>query len=291
MATPEKTQTGLHFSGIHPTAIIDSTTTVAEGVSIGPYVVIGPKCEIAEGCVISPHVVLESHVRLGKGCTVAAGAVLGGLPQDYSFDGVDSYVDIGENTQVREYVTINRATKENEATRVGSGSMIMAYCHVAHDCQVGSNTTLANNVTLAGFVEIGDGVFVSGTILMHQFVKIGRLSFICPFGGTRQDVPPFAMTEGRPQVTVVGINKVGLRRAGFSLEERNNVKKAYHHLWFSKLNLKDAIEKIEAEGLMKDPNIVELVDFVRDSKRGIHTFDLSTEIASTPSVVKENVPV
>lgn len=257
---------------IHPTAIIDPTAKVGGGVTIGPYSIIGPHCEIGDKSVISGHVVLESHVKLGKECQVASGAVLGGLPQDHSFGGEESWVEIGDHCQIREYVTINRGTGEGTVTRLGDHCLIMAYSHVAHNCELGSHVTMANSVHLAGHVEVGEGVFMSGTVMVHQFVKIGRLSFVCPFGGTRQDVPPFAMTEGRPQVTVVGINKVGLKRAGFSLEERKAVKKAYHYLFFSRLSVTEASEKIEAEGLML-PVVAELVDFVKTSKRGIHRPD------------------
>lgn len=276
------------MSSIHTTALIHPDAVIGENVTVGPYVVIGPHCTVGDNSVLSAHVVLESHVKLGKNCQVASGAILGGLPQDHSFGGETSWVDIGDDAQIREYVTINRGTGEGTVTRLGNHCMVMAYSHIAHNCQLGDHVTMANGVQLAGHAEIGDGVFISGTCLVHQFVKIGRLSFICPFSGTRQDVPPFAMTEGRPQVTVVGTNKVGLKRAGFTLDERKRIKKAYQLLFFSKLNVKDAIDRIHAE-MTVDAPIQELMDFVANSKRGIHKADVDETDAKPASGVASPV--
>ncbi|MGE0199875.1 MAG: acyl-ACP--UDP-N-acetylglucosamine O-acyltransferase [Candidatus Melainabacteria bacterium] len=265
---------------IHPTAVIHPTATLGQGVSVGPFSVIGPGCVVGDETVIASHVVLEANVRLGKNCQVASCAVLGGLPQDYSFGGETSWVDIGDRSVIREYVTINRATGEGQSTRLGEDCMIMAYTHIAHNCQLADHVVLANAVQLAGHVHIGDHVFISGTCLVHQFVKIGRLAFVCPFSGTRQDIPPFAMTEGRPEATVVGTNKVGLKRAGFSLDERTRLKKAFHILCYEGLNITQAIEKIDAELAMGGP-VTELVAFLKASGRGINRPDAGT--TGTPS--------
>lgn len=277
-------------SYVHPTAVIDPSAQLGESVEIGPYVIIGPHCTVGSGTKLLSHVVLESHTRLGENCQVASGAILGGLPQDYTFGNETSWVDIGNNVTIREYVTVNRATGEDEVTRVGDHSMIMAYSHVAHNCRLGEHVTLANNVQLAGYVDINDKVFISGTFMAHQFVKIGRLSFVCPFGGTRQDIPPFAMTEGRPQATVVGINKVGLKRAGFSLEERNRIKRAYHHLFFSRMNTKNAVAAVREE-VTVDANVEELLQFVLNSKRGIHRPDDAVVAARQAEVSESGNPV
>ncbi|MBY0404286.1 MAG: acyl-ACP--UDP-N-acetylglucosamine O-acyltransferase [Cyanobacteria bacterium] len=261
---------------VHPTAIIDPTVVLAENVEIGPYSVIGPDCVIGDGSVLGPHVVIEGYTTLGKNCRISSGAVLGGLPQDLHFGGEKSFIEVGDGVVIRECVTISRATGEDKITRVGDGCMLMAYSHLAHNCQLGQNVILANNVQLAGYVEIGDNAFIGGTCAVHQFVKIGRLAIVGGFSGTRQDIPPFAMTEGRPQATIRGVNSIGLKRKGFDREARLRIKKAYFYLWFSKLNLNQAIEAIRSE-IEPDPNIEELISFTLNSKRGIHRPDDSLQ--------------
>jgi len=256
------------MSRIHPSAIIDSSAQLADDVIVGPYCIIGPNCTIGEGTVLGPHVVLESHVKLGKHCSVAASAVLGGLPQDHAFGGETSWVEIGDHCQIREFVTVNRGTGEGTVTKMGDHCMIMAYSHLAHNCILGDHVVLANNVQLAGFVEIGDYAFLSGVCVVHQFVKIGRMTIVSGLSGTRQDLPPFATTEGRPAV-VVGINRVALKRQNVSLQSRNNLKRAFQVLFFSRQNLAEAVEICRTE-IQDDPYVDELIDFVQTSKRGIH---------------------
>ncbi len=253
---------------IHPTAVIDPTATLGENVAIGPYSVIGPHCHIGDHTKLGSHVVLEEYVTLGTHCQVASGAVLGGLPQDHNFGGETSYVRIGNHTVIRECVTINRATGEGKVTEVGDECMIMAYSHLAHNCKLGNGVILANNVQMAGYVEVGDYAFISGTCVFHQFVRIGRLVIMSGLSGSRQDIPPFAMTDKRP-ARVIGINKVGLKRRGFTLEQRTRIKQAFHYLWFSKLNTQQAIEAIRAN-VEVDENVEELIQFVQSSKRGIY---------------------
>lgn len=253
---------------IHPTALIHPTAQLAETVEVGPYCIIGPECFIDDGTKLGPHVVLESHVKLGKNCSVAASAVLGGLPQDHAFGGETSWVEVGDHCQIREFVTINRGTGEGTVTQVGNHCMIMAYSHVAHNCVLGDHVVLANNVQLAGFVELGDYAFLSGVCVVHQFVKIGRMTIVSGLSGTRQDLPPFATTEGRPAV-VVGINRVALKRQNVSLQSRNNLKRAFQILFFSPKILSEAIETCRTE-IPDDPYVNELLDFVINSKRGIH---------------------
>lgn len=268
---------------IHPTAVIDPTAQIATGVSIGPYSVVGPQTRIGEGTQIGPHVVIEGYTTLGRNCQVSAGAVIGGTPQDLHFGGETSFVEIGDNVIIRECVTINRATGEGEATRVGDGCMLMAYCHLAHNCQLGSNVVMANNVQLAGYVTIGDYSFMGGMCVVHQFVNIGRLAIVGGFSGTRQDIPPFAMAEGRPRATVKGINSVGLKRRDFDREARSRLKKAYFYLFFSKLNIEQAVETIHREIGNEDPNVEELIQFTRNSKRGIYRPDETDGYSETPS--------
>jgi len=253
---------------IHPTAIIDDTAVIDPTASIGPYCIIGPKTTIGAGTKLASHVVIEGYTTLGQNCTVASHAVLGGLPQDLNFGGEESFVVIGDNVTIRECVTINRATGEGNATVVGNGCFIMAYCHLAHNCALGKQVILANNVQMAGYVEISDNAFISGTSVIHQFVKIGRLAILAGSSGTRQDIPPFSMSDGRPAI-IVGLNKVGLKRQGFSMEDRRKLKKAYQWLWFSDLSYQEAYAQIRAE-FGTDPLTEELITFIQTSKRGIH---------------------
>jgi UDP-N-acetylglucosamine acyltransferase len=252
---------------IHPSAMIDPSAEIADGVTIGPYAIVGPKCRVGEGSVLSAHAVLESHTILGKNCRVSPGAVLGGAPQDLKFKGEESWVIVGDNATIRECVTINRASGEGEATRLGEGSLLMAYAHLGHNCQVGNEVVIANSAQLAGYVEVGDYAFISSTTVFHQFIHIGRLAIIGGASGSRQDIPPFSMCNGLP-AEIVGINKIGLRRRGVDLNARTRIKRAYQLLWFSGLNTTQAIEAIRNE-LGSDPYVDELVTFVQNSKRGI----------------------
>lgn len=272
---------------IHPTAIIDPTVELGEDVKIGPYAVVGPQSRIGDGTIIGPHVVIEGYTSIGRNCEISPGAVIGGKPQDHGFGNETSYVRIGDEVIVRECVTINRGTGEGSETVVGDGSMLMAYSHLAHNCNLGAHVVLANNVQLAGYVQIGDYAFIGGTCVVHQFVQIGRLSIIGGFSGTRQDVPPFAMAEGRPHVTVKGINSVGLKRRGFDREARSRLKKAYYFLWFSKLNIQQAIESIHRD-IDFDPNIEELIAFTLNSKRGIRRPDEGEAYSESTQSIEES---
>jgi UDP-N-acetylglucosamine acyltransferase len=251
---------------IHPTAIIDPQAVIGQNVEIGPYSIIGPRVTIGDGCRIAPHVVMD-YTTLGRNCQVGVGAVLGGSPQDINFGGETSYVEVGNDVIIREYVTLNRGTGEGTATQVGDGCMLMAYCHLGHNTVLGNKVIMANSVHLGGYVHIGDNAFIGGGVVLHQFVHIGRLAMIGGNSGARQDIPPFAIADNRP-ATVIGINKVGLKRQNFTLEQRTRIKKAYHYLFFARLGIQSAIEKIRAE-IEPDPNIDELIHFVQNTKRGI----------------------
>ncbi len=264
---------------IHPTAVIDPEARIGENVEIGPFCVIGPKTAIGDGTVLAPHVVIEGFTTLGRNCRVSPGAVLGGLPQDLGFKGEDTFVEIGDNVVIRECVTINRATGEGKATQVGDGAFIMAYSHLAHNCILGREVILANNVQMAGYVEIGDYSFISGTTVIHQFVKIGRMTIMAGFSGTRQDLPPFAMCNGRP-ATVVGINKIGLRRRGFSSEDRMVLRKAFNLIWFSNHNTSQGVEQVRRE-IGPHPLVDELIAFIESSKRGIRRPDEAGDTIET----------
>lgn len=253
---------------IHPTAIIDPTATLGDNVAIGPYAIIGPHCTIGANSRISAHAIVEGYTRMGEGCEIAPTAVVGGPPQDLSFGGERSWVTLGNRVRIREGVTIHRAVGDDAETTVGDEAYIMAYSHIAHNCHVGNQVIMANNALLAGHVEVGDGAFISGQTVVHQFVRIGRCVMMGGASGTRQDLPPFSLCDGRP-VRVMGINKVGLRRKGFTAEERRNLQRAYDILWFSNLSLPVAIAKADDE-LGHDSNVQEVLAFLRTSKRGVH---------------------
>jgi len=253
---------------IHPTAIIDPTAVLGNGVEVGPFSYIGPNCKVGDGTIIYAHAVLQENVILGERCEVSPGAVLGGKPQDLKFKGEETYIRIGNGTIIRECVTVNRSSGAGQETLIGDRCLLMAYAHVAHNCIVGNEVILANNVQLGGHVEVGDFAFLGGTCAFHQFVKIGRLAIVSGFSAARQDIPPFAMADSRPAI-IAGINKVGLKRRGFDLAARTRLKKAYHLLFFSGLNFNQAIETIQSS-IEMDPAVTELVDFVKNSSRGIY---------------------
>ncbi len=252
---------------IHPTAIIDPTAKLGTDVQVGPFCVIHANAEIGNGTRLDSHVIVEANTIIGENCHLSPGAAVGGEPQDLAFKGEFSRVRIGNNTHIREYATIHRASGENEETVVGNDCMLMAYTHVAHNCKLGNNVILANTVQLGGYVELGDYVFLGGAVVVHQFVRIGRMAFLGGRSGTRQDVPPFAMTNHAPAL-VTGLNSVGLRRRGLKLEERTRLKKAFFYLWFAGMNQTQAIEAIR-ENVEIDAYVQELIDFVQSSKRGV----------------------
>ncbi|MEM0950946.1 MAG: acyl-ACP--UDP-N-acetylglucosamine O-acyltransferase [Cyanobacteria bacterium P01_H01_bin.74] len=254
--------------GIHPTAIVDPRAALHPSVTVGPYSVIHRDCTIGENTVINAHVVIEPYTQLGKNCVVSSGAVLGGLPQDLKFENKPSYVVVGDETIIREFATIHRSSKAGGQTTVGKKCMLMAYSHIAHDCTIGDEVIIANSAQLAGHVTLSDGVFLGGATCVHQGVTIGRYAILGGVSATRQDVPPFAIADGRP-AHIAGVNRIALKRRGFSPESRNRIKQAFQLIWFSNLNYKESVEKVE-QTLPQDENITELLAFVKNSKRGIH---------------------
>lgn len=253
---------------IHPTAVIDPNARIGTNVSIGPYAIVGPHCVVGDNCQLGPHAILEQYVTLGEGCKVSPNAVLGGDPQDLSFKNEPTRVIIGNNTTIREGVTIHRAVGEGETTTVGNDCFIMADCHIAHNCHVGNEVILVNAVLMAGHVTVDDFAIISGQNVIHQFVHIGKYVMMGGSSGTRQDIPPFALANGRPAI-VCGINKVGLRRRGFSAQERQNIQSAFDTLWFSNKQMTDALTEV-SEKYAGDAHVNELLTFIRESKRGIH---------------------
>lgn len=252
---------------IHPTAVVDPGARLGHNVVIGPHSVIGPHVEIGPDCRIGSGVLIDGHTSIGRNNQIHHGAAIGGAPQDLKYRGEESWVEIGDDNVIREYVTIHLATGEGEKTRVGDGNMLMAYVHIAHNCHINNRTILANAVNLAGHVEIEEWAIVGGMTPVHQFVRIGRHAFVG--GGSRlpQDVPPFFKVAGNP-VEVAGINAVGLKRRGFDDEEIQNIKKAYRLLYRSGLNTSQALERI-ATDCQLTRSIEDLMAFIRRSERGI----------------------
>lgn len=252
---------------IHPTAIVDSKAGIGEDVSIGPYSVIQDDVIIGDGCQISSHVLIHSGTRVGQKCRVFKGAVLGTDPQDLKYAGEKTTLEIGDETTIREFCTLNRGSSHRLKTVVGSKTLLMAYVHIAHDCIIGNNVILANAVNMAGHVTIEDFVSVGGMTPIHQFVRIGKYSFIG--GGLRvpKDVPPYMLAADEP-LTYEGINRVGLSRRGFSTQTMMQLRRAYKLIYRSKLNVSQAISQIEST-MELIPEIQDIINFIKSSERGI----------------------
>lgn len=251
----------------HPTAIVSPDAKIGKDVRIGPYVIIGEGCEVGDGCVIAARAMLERNVKLAARVNVGVGSILGGDPQDLKFGGEETTVEIGEGTTIREYTTINRGTTQSFKTTVGRDCLLMSYVHLGHDCHVGNGVILSNVVQLAGHVIIDDKAILSGLTAVHQFVRIGRHSFIGGCSRVTKDIPPFLKAVGSP-VRLYGLNTVGLQRHGFSDEVLLELKRAYRLLFRSDLNVTQAMEKARTE-LEPYPEVNELVRFVAESERGV----------------------
>jgi UDP-N-acetylglucosamine acyltransferase len=262
-----RTEPGIIPGTIHPTALVAPGARIGKDVAVGPYTIIGPNVSIGDGTSIGAHNVIDGRTVIGAGCSILHSTCIGVEPQDLKYRGAESLVEIGDHNTIREFVTIHRATEENEATRIGSHNLLMAYVHIAHNCVVGNHTILANVVNLAGHVMVEDHASIGGVTPVHQFVRIGGHAFIG--GGSRvaQDVPPYFLAAGNP-LRVAGINQVGLERRGFPVETRAALRKAYKILYRSEKNTPQAVEAIRAE-LPDLPEIRHLLRFIETSERGI----------------------
>ncbi len=249
---------------IHPTAIVDGGARLGEGVVIGPCAVVEDEVTIGARTELRAHAVVKRYTTLGAGNTVHEGAVLGGEPQDLGFTGGETRLEIGDGNRIREGVTIHRATRPGQVTRVGSGCFLMAYAHIAHDNRIGDHVIIANNTALAGYVDIDRGAFLSGGVVVHQFCRIGRLAMIGGNSKVIQDALPFVTTDGVP-CRARGLNLVGLRRAGVPASQVRALKEGYRLLLQANLRLPDALERMAA---LQDPLVDEMTAFVRASKRG-----------------------
>ncbi|MEP6822117.1 MAG: acyl-ACP--UDP-N-acetylglucosamine O-acyltransferase [Chthoniobacterales bacterium] len=227
---------------IHPTAIIETGASLGDGVEVGPFSVIGPEAVVGDGTIILSHVVIEGAVRIGRKNNIGHGSIIGGAPQDLGFTADrKSGIEIGDGNVFREYCTIHRGTAEGSATIVGHENFLMTGAHLGHNCQIGNNVIIANNCLLGGYVRVADRAFLGGGSVFHQNVRVGRLVITQGNSGFGKDLPPFVVAA---QINAVaGLNVVGLRRAGFSAAERDDVKRAFKLLYRSGLNIRQALEK------------------------------------------------
>ena len=254
-------------SFIHPTALISPSAKIAEDVKIDPFCIIEDNVVIDSRTTLKSGVHICSNTVIGKDCQIFQNAIIGEIPQDLKYDGEETKLVIGDRTKIREFCTINKGTKANGETIIGSDCLLMAYVHVAHDCIIGDNTILANGVQIGGHVEIGDWVTIGGMTPVHQFTKVGSNSFIG--GGYRvvQDIPPYILAMGEP-LKYAGINSVGLRRRNFPPDIRNTIKKVYKIIFKSKTNLSDSMELI-ANDYSNFEEVKVILDFIKNSSRGL----------------------
>ena len=252
---------------IHPTAIVDPAARIADDVEVGPFSVIGPQAVIGNKTIMQSHVVIEGEVLIGSGNFVGHGTMIGAPPQDVSFSPErKTKIEIGNDNIIREYCTIHRGTTEGSATKIGAKNFLMAGVHIGHNCEIGNNVIIANNCLLAGFVQVDDGAFLGGGSTFHQFMHIGRLVMVQGSSAFGKDLPPFVIAAERN--SVFGVNVVGLRRAGFSAKDREEIKAAFKLVYLSGLNIAQALEK--AATMKFGGPAREFLDFVANAtKRGI----------------------
>lgn len=252
---------------VHPTAIIHEDAELGEDVEVGAYTIVGPHVRIGDGSRIMAHVYLDGHTTLGRGCTVFPFASIGTQTQDLKFAGGVTFVEIGDKTTLREYVTVNSGTNEGDVTKVGSGCHIMAYSHVAHQCRIGDGVIVSNCGTLAGHVTVEDKAVIGGLCGVHQFVRIGAMSITGGCSKVIQDVPPFMMADGNP-AHIYGMNSVGLQRNNIPPESRKALKEAYRILYRRGLSTGNALELMKS-ATPQCPEVSRLIEFVSASERGI----------------------
>lgn len=248
-------------------AYINPGAKIGQDVKIGPFVTIDDNVVIGDGTVIDSNAVIHSGARIGNNCHIHSGAVVCDIPQDLKFKGEDTVAIIGDNTTIREFVTVHRGTASKGQTVIGINCLIMAYCHIAHDCNLGDHIIISNSAQLAGEVVVGDWAVIGGGALVHQFTHIGQHVMLQGGSLVNKDIPPYIMA-GRYPLSYEGVNSVGLHRRGFNEEQINNIQAVYRLLYLSGLNNSAAVEKIVAElPETEERNII--VDFVKNSKRGV----------------------
>ena len=254
---------------IDPRALVSSSAKLGQGVTVGAYAVVGDEVELGDGCRLDHHAVVQGPARLGKKNHVYAFAVIGGDPQDLTYQGERVTLEIGDENEFREFSSVNRGTAKGGAvTRVGSHNLIMSYAHIAHDCLVGNHTIFVNGATLAGHVTVEDYAQVGAFCPVHQFCRIGKYSYIAAHTVITQDVPPFSKIVAPRGTRCYGVNSVGLERQGFSAERVEAIERAYRLLLRSKLNTTQALEKMRGT-LSHSEDVLSLIRFVESAERGL----------------------
>ena len=253
--------------GVHSTAIVDPNAKIGDDVTIGPFSVIEAGVSIGDRTTVGNNVTISSGTHVGKDCKIFHSASIGAIPQDLKYNNEETFLYVGDRTVIREFVSINKGTSALGKTEIGSDCLLMASVHVAHDCVVGSNVIMSNLTTLGGHVNIDDWAILSGGVLVHQFCNISKHAFIGAGALVTQDVPPFILAAGSP-VEYSGINSVGLKRRGFSIDDRKELKNIYKMYFRSKNNRKENLLKIKKElASLKYTNLI--VEFIQNSERGI----------------------
>lgn len=250
-----------------PLAYVHPGAKIAKNVVIEPFTTIHNNVVIGEGTWIGSNVTIMEGARIGKNVSIFPGAVISAIPQDKKFNEEDTITEIGDNTTIRECVTINRGTTDKMMTKIGKNCWIMAYCHIAHDCFVGDNCIFSNNSTLAGHIEVGDYVVLAGMAAIQQFCTIGQHAFVTGGSLVRKDIPPY-VKAGREPLSFVGINSIGLRRRGFSVEKIREIQDIYRILYQKNYNNSQAASIIEAE-MEASSERDEILEFIKNSQRGI----------------------
>ncbi|MDO9508512.1 MAG: acyl-ACP--UDP-N-acetylglucosamine O-acyltransferase [Thermovirgaceae bacterium] len=252
---------------VHPSSIVSNEARIGDGSWIGPFCVIDSDVEIGEGTRLEGYVRILEHVRIGDRCRIFENVVLGGEPQDFGFKGERSFVHIGDDVTLRENVTVHRGSGEDSVTSVGNGTWMMAGAHAGHNSAIGEKCVLANGVGLSGFSSVGDGTVLGGISGLHQFTRVGRFCMVGGLTKVVKDVPPFTLVDGHP-ARIHGLNVVGLRRNGFSQEQRLAVRRTYRELFDTSSLIKEAARRIE-DAAPQDPHVLEIIEFIRSSRRGI----------------------
>lgn len=252
---------------IHPLTYVHPEAKIGPNVHIDPFSTVHRNVEIGEGTWIGSNVTIMEGARIGKNCRIFPSTVISAIPQDLKFRGEDTVAVIGDNCTIRECVTIHRGTADKMETRIGNNCLIMAYCHIAHDCIVGDNCIFSNNTTLAGHIVIGSNVVLAGLTAVQQFVRIGSYAFVTGGSLVRKDVPPYVKAAREP-LSYVGVNSVGLKRRGFSLEKINEILDIYRILYVRGYNVSKALSIIEADLPVSDERD-EIISFIRETGRGI----------------------
>jgi len=254
---------------IHPAAVVDPKAEIAEGVEIGPYTVIRRDVMIGQGTRIGPHVVIGEGTQLGKNCEIYQFASIGEPPQALAYKGEKTYLLIGDHNIVRECVTLNRGTVQGGGkTAIGHHNLFMAYSHVGHDCTIGNQVILANSAALAGHIILEDHAIIGGLSAVHQFCRVGTHAFVSGMTGVAQDIPPYMLASGN-RARLFGLNTVGLKRFKFPETTIRALKKAYRIIFRSSLTLEKATKSLEGDEIARLPEIQHLLQFIRQTKRGI----------------------